>query len=372
MRILILSCSTGEGHNSCAKAIKGAAERRGDLCVIQDTLQFISDGAPKFISDWHARLYRYFPKLSDGAYSFAQEHSGQFNEQKIYRLLKGCIRKLRTFIQEGRYDAVICVHLFPAMLLTVIQRERPLNLRTGFLATDYTASPGCDRVDLDRFFIPHEAVAGEFLDMGVPEEKLLVTGIPVRQNFYSRMEKRVAKEAAGICPDHRHLLVMSGSMGAGPIAKIVEDLARMMDERCELTVVCGTNKRLKQQLEQKMERLSRANIHILGFVQDIPLLMDSADLYLTKPGGISTSEAWVKGLPMVLVDAVAGCEEPNLRFFTAMGGAATAEKPEELAELCLRLLTDPERTAEMERALAGGKDRNAAELICRFAAGEIT
>lgn len=371
MRILILSCSTGEGHNSCAKAIKEAAERRGDLCVIQDTLQFISNGASKFISDWHVRLYRYFPKLNDRAYSFAQEHSGQFNEHGVYRLLKGCIRKLRTFIQEGGYDAVICVHLFPAMLLTVVQREQPLDLRTGFLATDYTASPGCDRVALDRFFIPHESVAGEFLNMGVPEEKLMVTGIPVRQDFYTRMEKRAAKEAAGICPDHRHLLVMSGSMGAGPIAKIVEELARVLDGSCELTVVCGTNRRMEQQLEQKMERLSQSNIHIVGFVQDVPLLMDSADLYLTKPGGISTSEAWVKGLPMVLVDAVAGCEGPNLDFFVGLGGAVTAEKPEELARLCMDLLSDPERTAGMERALAGGKDRSAAELICRFAAGEI-
>ena len=371
MRILILSCSTGEGHNSCAKAIKGAAERRGDLCVIQDTLQFISDGASKFISDWHARFYRYFPKLSDGAYSFAQEHSGQFSEQKVYRLLKGCIRKLRTFIQEGRYDAVICVHLFPAMLLTVIQRERPLALRTGFLATDYTASPGCDRVDLDRIFIPHESLAGEFVSVGMSAEKLMASGIPVRQSFYSRMEKRAAKEAAGICPGHRHLLVMSGSMGAGPITRIVENLAQTMDENCQMTVVCGTNKRMKQQLEQKMEHLGRENTHILGFVQDIPLLMDSADLYLTKPGGISTSEAWVKGLPMVLMNAVGGCEGPNLRFFTELGGAATAEKPEELAGLCLRLLTDPERTAGMERALAGGRERNAGEIICRFAAGEI-
>lgn len=371
MRILILSCNTGEGHNSCAKAIKSAAERRGAQCDIVDALRFISDGTSRFISGWHVRLYRYFPKINGGAYRYAQDHPKILRDRdRASRLLNASLRRLRSFIREGNYDAVICAHLFPARMMTAIQRKEPLAVRTCFLATDYTASPGCDQLDLDRYFIPDEGVAGEFLNMGIPREKLVPSGIPVRWEFYGRMDRRQAKAAAGISPEHRHLLVMSGSMGAGNIPKIVEDLARRMDGNCELTVVCGTNKRMKQQLEQRTERLGRTNIHILGFVEDIPLLMDSADLYLTKPGGISTSEAWVKGLPMVLVDAVAGCEEPNLRFFTAMGGAATAKKPEELAELCLSLLADPERTGAMERALSGGRERDAAEIICRVAAGE--
>lgn len=372
MRILILSCNTGAGHNSCARAIREAAERRGDRCDVADALRFISDGTSRFISNWHVRLYRYFPKINGGAYRYAQDHPGILRERNgASRLMGVSLRKLRRFIVDGGYDTVICVHLFPARMVTTIQRERPMDVRTCFLATDYTASPGCDQLDLDWYFIPDRRVEGEFLDMGIPREKLVPSGIPVRREFYSRTDRRTAKAAVGADPERRHLLIMSGSMGAGNMARIVEDMAGRMDGSCELTVVCGTNKRMKQQLEQRLERLGGKNVRILGFVEDIPLLMDSADLYLTKPGGISTSEAWVKGLPMVLVDAVAGCEEPNLRFFTGLGGAVTAEKAEELAGLCLSLLADPERTGAMERALAGGRERDAAEVICRVAAGEV-
>lgn len=369
MRILILSCNTGEGHNSCAKAIKEAAERRGDQCDIRDALSFVSDGTSRFISSWHVRLYRYFPKINDGAYRYAQEHPGVLKDRNgASRLMKTCLRKMRAFIVEGGYDAVLCAHLIPARLVTTIQRQQPMAVRTGFLATDYTASPGCDQLKLDWFFIPDERVAGEFLSMGIAREKLVDSGIPVRRDFYQRMDRRQAKQAVGIDPDHRHLLVMSGSMGAGHIPALAAALSRAADESCELTVVCGTNRHVKQQLEQKVGQ--RKNLHILGFVQGISALMDSADLYLTKPGGISTSEAWVKGLPMVLVKAVAGCEEPNLEFFTRMGGAVAAEKPQEAARLCLELLADQERLEAMSQALARGRERDAAEIICRVLAGQ--
>ncbi len=370
MRILILSFSAGEGHNSCAKAIKSVADAKGVPCDIVDTLQFVSSGAGRLMSVLHAGLYRHFPKFTDDAYQYAQEHPQLFQTRSggTAKLLSGVLRKLRAYLKAGGYDAVICVHLFPAILLTLLLKEQPLSLRTCFVATDYTASPSCDQVGLDRLFIPDDSLKGEFSALGIPEEKLVGSGIPVRQVFYHRQDKAAAKADAGIVPEHRHLLIMSGSMGAGPIQQIVEDLTHMIGPDCELTAVCGTNKQLYQRLSQKLG--GRQNVHILGFVQDIPLLMDSADLYLTKPGGISVSEAWVKALPMVLVNAVAGCEGPNLDFFTRLGGAVTAESLETIAELCLTTLSDPEKLAAMSAALAPGSGRNAAETIFRFAAGE--
>lgn len=373
MRILILSFSAGEGHNSCAKAIKSVADIQGVPCDIQDTLQFVSSGASKLISDLHAGFYRHFPKLSDDAYQYAQEHPQLLQAQpdgSTAKLLHGVIRKVRAFISSGGYDAVVCVHLFPAILLTLIQHDQPLPIRTCFVATDYTASPSCDQIDMGRVFIPDDSLKPEFMSMGIPEDRLTGSGIPVRQMFYIREDKGAAKSAAGIAPDHSHLLVMSGSMGAGPIQEIVEMLAQMMGTECELTVVCGTNKHLYQQLSQKLG--NRSDVHIQGFVQDISLLMDSADLYLTKPGGISVSEAWVKDLPMVLVNAVAGCEGPNLDFFTRLGGAVTANTSEQLAELCLRTLYDPAQLDRMAAALLPGSGRNAADTIFRYAVGDST
>ena len=92
-------------------------------------------------------------------------------------------------------------------------------------------------------------------------------------------------------------------------------------------------------------------------------MMDSADLYLTKPGGLSTTEAAAKRLPMVFVDAVAGCEEYNLNYFVSIGGAVTADEPEDLARLCIRLIKDSPKRNAMARALAASIPQNAAQQI---------
>ena len=129
----------------------------------------------------------------------------------------------------------------------------------------------------------------------------------------------------------------------------------------ELTVVCGANEKLHRHLASRYA--GQANIHILGFEKNVSLLLDSADLYLTKPGGISVTEAAAKALPMVLIDAIAAVEEYNLDFFTKAGAAVTAATPEELAACCLELLAQPERRAEMSAAIADAVPLNAAETI---------
>ena len=120
--------------------------------------------------------------------------------------------------------------------------------------------------------------------------------------------------------------------------------------------------KLYEELNAKFKDI--ANVRIYGFVRDMASMMDSADLCLTKPGGLSTTEAAVKGLPMVFVDTVAGCEEYNLQCFTSMGGAVTADSEEELAQLCLELMQSESRREQMVSALEMLPRQNAAQCIC--------
>lgn len=91
--------------------------------------------------------------------------------------------------------------------------------------------------------------------------------------------------------------------------------------------------------------------------------MDSADLYLTKPGGISITEAAVKCLPMAFVNAVAGCEQYNMDFFLNMGAAITADTPKKLAVKSMKLLRSPTERHDMEKCLQEHKPPNGAECI---------
>lgn len=365
MRVLILSCNTGEGHNSCGKAIREAFQSRNIDCEMVDALQFISPTFSKAMSFGHTKMYRYAPKLFKLGYQYADVNTGIFEEQtSIYKVLTSGTERLFQFIQNERYDTIICVHVFSALMLTDVLKQYGPDLRTCFVATDYTCSPSCGESQLDAYFIPDSRLADEFVACGVPREKLIASGIPVRKDFYKPLDKSAARKHLGLHSNCRHLLIMSGSMGCGPIKKIVKLLGEGLPEDAYMSVVCGTNRKLRKQLERNHGDHPR--IHIYGFRKDISMMMDSADLYLTKPGGISASEAATKKLPMVFVNAVAGCETYNLRFFVEKGAAVTADHPEELAELALSLLSHEEALKKMSAAFRDRGPKTTTEIICDY------
>ena len=365
MRTLILSCNTGEGHNSCAKAIQETYAAHGETCDIVDALQFISKRASQFISDWHSRIYRHAPKLYKAGYHTAEERTSVFREgTTVYRYLTSGSEKLYHFILDGGYDNIICTHVFPALALTAMLKHHPMPLVTSFVSTDYTCSPSVENSELDYYFIPDISLTEEFVQCGVPREKLIDSGMPVKQAFYQDTDKAAAKAELGLPADHQHLLVMCGSIGCGPIKELTEDLLIRLTSEQDLTIVCGANEELFAKLERHFAHDPR--IHIHGMVDYVPLLIHSADLFLTKPGGLSTSEAAACGVPMLLMETVAGCEGHNLNFFLRQGIAVTADTPKHLADLAAALLADPEQLQEMSRAARHRKGDTPSETIYAF------
>lgn len=370
MRWLILSCNTGAGHNSCAKAIRDTVLEHGDECVIEDALRFISDRASKVISGGHVGAYRHTPKLFGKGYSYVERHRKLFEEDTVlYHYFTKASEGIYELILEGQYDAVLCTHPFAALILTDVLKVHKLPIFTAFLATDLTCSPTVEQSDLDLYFIPDASLTEEFVNYGIPRERIVASGIPIRKMFFQKTDMEEAKLAFGIPKEHRHLLMMCGSMGAGPMKKIAAAIAEQLSPEQNLTVVCGTNKKMLGQLSEQYA--DTPNVHILGFVEDMSRLMDSADLCLTKPGGISVTEASVKALPMVFINAVAGCEEYNLRFYLSVGGAVTAKEIPDLAALCAELLTNDEKRREMSVALRALNSLDACSRIYDKIAEEL-
>ena len=150
MRVLILSCNTGEGHNSCAKAIKEVYDNKGDDCVITDALNFISEKTSRFISWGHVFVYRNLPWLFNWGYGFTEKHTGVFKESNMmYNFFGKGADNLYKFIVRGTYDTVICTHPFASLMLTEAQRRYQMPIKTAFVATDYTCSPSVKDSVLD-------------------------------------------------------------------------------------------------------------------------------------------------------------------------------------------------------------------------------
>ena len=291
MKVLILSCNTGGGHNSCARAIGRELQRRGHTYETDDALLYVSKGTSRFVSNWHVRFYRYFPKLYNKGYQYAEEHPASFDESSAAcRILRRGCKRLRAAIVQGGYDAVVCVHLFPALMLTFIQRQQPLPVRTMFIATDYTASPSCDRMQLDTCVIPDASLRAEFEKNGVRPETILPCGIPVREELYTCLPNREAKLAVGLEPSHRHLVMMTGSMGCGPMERITELLANSLPPEYDVTVACSSNRQLLRRMERRFA--DKPNIHIRGFISNVSVLMDSADLFPPSPAASARPRPW--------------------------------------------------------------------------------
>lgn len=361
MKILIMSDSTGEGHNSCAKAIKEYFALQGADCTTVDSLRFISHAVSTAVSMGFTAMYRHLPALFRNAYTYMEGHPGMFHDRSaVYRLLTLGTERLWRYIQANHYDGIICVHMFPALMVTHVKKVYDLTIPTCFVATDYTCSPLVKDSHLDRYFIPHTSLAWDFACDNIPPEHIVGSGIPVRQMFYQSIPKAEAKEKNAVPPHQKHLVMMGGSMGCGPMLSLTNRLTAL-PQACHLTVVCGTNQSLQRQLLRKFS--GQKNIHIRGYVRDMATLMDSADLYLTKPGGIGVTEAALKDLPMVFINAVAGCEEYNRLYYTRNGGAKTAASLEELARLCLDLLADDAKRCRMEQQLQTLPKDNASQVI---------
>ncbi len=368
MNVLILTCHTGEGHNAVAAAIQEVVEKNAVPCETVDALSFLSESVSVMVSKGHTFLYRRMPGVFRRGYRLAENHREIFEPgTATNQFFSLGAKKLYEYCRAGAYDTILCTHAFAALMLTMVKQNYPLTAKTAFVATDYTCSPSAEQEELDWCFIPDPMVAGEFRLCGINPDTILSSGIPVRQKFFLEGDKAAAKTALGIPAAHTHLVMMCGSMGCGPMKKLAKKLTRQLGDDQDLTIVCGNNKKLYRKLSHLLH--SHPRVHLLGFTRDIPLLLDSADLYLTKPGGISTTEAAVKQVPMVLVDAVAGCETHNMHYFVCRGCAVAARDPHELCALCVSLMGNEDARRRMTAAFDSVNRQNGAQYIYDFMKG---
>ena len=362
MRIVMLSCNTGEGHNSTAKAIVEVLQDWGVECDLVDVLACLSPGFSRYVCNWHARIYKYAPKLWDVSYRAMERlEPGQDDPNVLYELLSLGASKLRKVLDKGRYDAAICVHPFSGMMMAELRNVWNVDLPCYFVATDYTCSPSVERCDVDGLFIPSEGLLEDFCQCGLPRQKLMPYGIPVRQAFYSRMDQTQARQMLDLPEEGLVVLLMCGSMGCGPMKKIARQLNQRLPEGSMIVVFCGNNEKLYEDLAG----IRGPGLRVLGFTSQVGIYMDAADIAVIKPGGLSSTEAANKRLPMVFINAVGGCESRNFDYFLNRGYAIGSSDPEKVLELTVQLANDNQKRADMIAAMERDFTCNSAQRIAR-------
>ena len=190
--------------------------------------------------------------------------------------------------------------------------------------TDYTCIPFWEETDCDYYIIPHYELIDEFAAKRIPGERLKPYGIPVRPAFSDKSDRQKARVRCRI-PKHAQVyLIMSGSMGFGKIQLFVAELLRTRIPGEYVVVICGNNRHLQKILLAEFGK--QEGVQILGYTEKIADFMAAADVLFTKPGGLTTTEAAVKGIPIVHTRPIPGCETKNLAFYTERGLSLTSKK----------------------------------------------
>lgn len=371
LKILILSCNTGEGHNMAARAICEQCKAEGHEAEVVDYLAIHSRFTSWFISGFYIGLAKYFPHVFGFFYNgmgflSRKVHVGR---SSVYWLNALAAPRLRKFLEKGNYDAVVCSHMFAAECLTRLKRRGKQVPPSIMVSTDYTCYPHLEEVESDLFVLAHEDLLPDFEKRGFDPAVLRPCGIPIGMRFQGLPSRAEAREQLGLSNDAHVYLVMGGSMGAGHIRSFTKRLSSEL-QNGKIFVICGKNKRLKKSLERHVGR-THHNVVILGFTKEIPTYMAACDVLYTKPGGLTSTEAIVCHTPMISTKPIPGCETDNRDFFLSHGVADYAKTVEQKVESGRRLAENAREQARMKEAQEAFAKPNAALNIVRLIEEEL-
>ena len=361
MKVLVLSCSTGQGHNTAAQAVLEALEARGAVCALLDPFSFKGERVARNVANAYIRNAVFAPHLFGALYRIGGWISSSRRHSPVYWANTRYASELQAHIEREAFDAVVTSHLYPAEALTFLKRKKRLHIPFYTVMTDYDCSPFWEETRPDYCFTPSEEISQICVKRGMARERLVETGIPVRKSTRERIGKAAARESLGLNPQARLIVVMGGSMGGGRMKDVVRELLKRTEKGTLVAALCGSNQALAKHMMKRFA--SEERLRIVGYTAQAARWMEACDVFLTKPGGLSSTEAAVMNVPLVLTAPIPGCETLNAAYFQKHGLARRAFQPALAAEEALRLLEDEAARREMLRCQRTSVSASAADDI---------
>lgn len=371
MKVLILSCKTGGGHDAAGLAIKERFELEGHEAIMFDYLTLAGSRVSKWVGKLYVNTVKYMPKIFGKVYELGMFVSKRVKKSPVYYVNAKMGKYLNEYLDEHQYDAIIMPHLYPAETITYMKSKNiSLPLTLG-IATDYTCIPFWEETNCDYYIIPHKDLVDEFSNRGIPREKLLPMGIPVSQKYLESSEEKSkeqysknARKELGL-PFHKKIhLILGGSMGAGNIKELTSSVWNMNQQKICVVVICGNNKKMFHKLKEQYKNVP--NVFIVGHTKKMYLYMQASDIVYTKPGGLTSTEAAVLGKPLVHTFPIPGCETANREFFRKHRMSVSSKTTKGQALKGIQLLKSPEMMERMKKAQVANINADASTTIMKF------
>lgn len=351
MKILIISCSTGGGHNACAKYILEELKDNNIEAEFKDFYDIVNKKAKKLSEKLYLSTLNGNGKIFKVVYKLGELYSKTKLKSPVYLVNKLYKKNLYNYIIQNKIDLVITTHIFPALTLTAIKKVPFL-----LVATDYTACPFMEEAN-PNYYVIQNGIEKDFINKGIDEKKLLKTGIPVSSNFIKnakniRYNLNIDKE--------KTILIMLGSMGFGNINKIVNNLLEI--DNTKIIIVTGSNK----ELYNKLKKIKNKKLITLGYVHNMNDLIYSSDIVVSKPGGLSSTEIASINKPLIHAFAIPGIETINTNFFYNHKMSIKCDNENEIIQNIIKLLNNNKLQKEMIKSQSKIINKNSASDLVKF------
>lgn len=352
-RVLLLSATSGAGHVRAAQALEKAFLARGDCAVEHiDALQYVSKLFQRVYDKAYISMVRHTPELMGVLYA-RTDQPWQHPRRRLAldRLNTGPMIRL---LKRAQPDLCVATHFLPAEIIAWLIAKEKLRAHNAIVVTDYDVHAMWLCRTVDRYYLAIEEAAEYLAKIGVPREKLRVTGIPIDPLFAAPLNRVEVRKKLGLDPEATMLLISAGGYGIGPVEQLVKDLLALQ-KPWQIVAIAGKSEKTRKRLEELASsagKLSSGSARLcpVGFTTEMDQYMAAADLMVGKAGGLTTSEALARALPMALIEPIPGQEERNADHLLEAGAAIRCNNLPAAAWKISRLLEDAARLNGMRDA----------------------
>ncbi len=344
-KILLMYITVRSGHFHAAQALEQGIRLlnpQAEILTI-DAFQYLNPILARMVDRLYMSVIQKLPELWDYLYDNPDVVKRSDWLRKLLHRYDS--PRLRGLLEEFQPEAIACTQAFPCGLVADYKKERHLAIPLYGVITDFSPHAYWVSDRVDGYIVAVEESGRWLSDHQVSPHRIFTSGIPIAPRFAEPPNTEMIRRRLQLSNGVPTILLMGGGQGLGPMldaVKVLDTIPRPM----QLLVVAGTNEQLYHRLITTIPRLKHP-VQVFGHVEFISDLMSVSNLIITKPGGLTTSEALAKGLPLIVLDPIPGQEVKNANFLTTAKVAQEVDDLEQLPRLVQRLIDNPQELQAM-------------------------
>lgn len=369
-KIIIFYASYGGGHLSAARSIKEYIENHypNIETILVDCMEYVNKVVNKVTTKAYEEMAKKVPNTWGKVYWDSQKGPLAQISTASNKLLSF---KLNKLLEEFKPDLIISTHPFSSQMCGYLKKLGKLNAKVATIMTDYAPHDQWLVFNeyINYYFVSHEEMKKQLHDKGIPNEKIFATGIPLSNKFLLKYDKQKILESFGLSPDKKTVLFFGGGefgLGKNQTLRIFKSFVESTNN-IQIVAISGKNLKMKENFENIVTSLGKQNnVKILEYTNKVPELMSISDLVVTKPGGLTTTESLVSGLPIVVINPIPGQEEENANYLEKHKVAIWIKKDDNVEQILNDLFSNPEKMREMKIRARLLAKKNSTKDICKI------